>query len=142
MSPPFLSNNTADAAPDALPYHWLELGEMLLEAASDDFEEPDEVRKQLRSLREVRMAKLRSGIEVLDAEGGVKMNGVGGMEVGEGRAFVTGVIDGLRWVSCSMTPSAVDANAWQENRRLTRTATQGPRPRRARERILGNSCRL
>jgi len=35
-------------------------------------------------------------VEVLDAGGGVKMNGVGGMEVAEGRAFVTGVIDGLR----------------------------------------------
>lgn len=77
---------------------------MLLEAASDDFEEPDEVRRQLRGLREVRMAKLRSGIEVLDAEGGVKMNGVGGMEVGEGRAFVTGVIDGLRYAISSKRP--------------------------------------
>jgi GINS complex subunit 2 len=76
----------------------MELGEMLLEAASDDFEDPDNVRKLLRGLREVRLAKLRSGVEVLDAGGGVKMNGVGGMEVGEGRAFVTGVIDGLRFV--------------------------------------------
>tara|TARA_R110002003_G_scaffold52_29_gene4630 strand:- start:19064 stop:19504 length:441 start_codon:yes stop_codon:yes gene_type:complete len=101
ISPPFLSNNTSDAAPDALPYHWLELGEMLLEAASDDFEEPDSVRKLLRGLREVRMAKLRSYVEKLEAAGGVKMNGVGGMEVAEGRAFVTGVIDGLRYVhSC------------------------------------------
>lgn len=74
---------------------------MLLEAASDDVDESDNVRKLLRGLREVRMAKLRSGVEVLDAGGGVKMNGVGGMEVGEGRAFVTGVIDGLRKISAS-----------------------------------------
>jgi GINS complex subunit 2 len=72
---------------------------MLLEVASDDFENPDHVRKLLRGLREVRMAKVRSGVEVLDAGGGVKMNGVGGMEVGEGRAFVTGVIDGLRYAT-------------------------------------------
>ncbi|KAF2035368.1 DNA replication complex GINS protein PSF2 [Setomelanomma holmii] len=101
ISPPFLSNNTSDAAPDALPYHWLELGEMLLEAASDDFEDPDNVRKLLRGLREVRMAKLRSYVEKLDAAGGVKMNGIGGMEVGEGRAFVMGVIDGLRKIAAS-----------------------------------------
>ena len=44
------------------------------------------------------MAKLRSGVDVLDAGGGFKMNGVGGMEVGEGRTFITGVIDGLRYV--------------------------------------------
>lgn len=69
---------------------------MLLEAAADDFEYPDSVRKLLRGLREARMAKLRKGVEVLDAGGGVRMNGVGGMEVGEGRAFITGVIDGLR----------------------------------------------
>lgn len=68
----------------------------MLEAAADDFEDLDSVRRLLRGLREARMAKLRQGVENLDAEGGVRMNGVGGMEVAEGRAFVTGVIDGLR----------------------------------------------
>lgn len=62
----------------------------------DDFDDPDIVRKLLRGLREVRMAKLRKGVEVLDAGGGLKMNGVGGMELGEARSFITGVIDGLR----------------------------------------------
>lgn len=101
-SPPFLRSATADAPPDALPYHWLELGEMLLEAAPDDFEEPDAVRRLMRDLREVRMAKVRAGVEVLGPGGGVKMNGVGGMEIAEGRAFICGVVDGLRWVrSCS-----------------------------------------
>lgn len=95
-APPFLPSSTSEAKPDALPYHWLELGEMLLEAAADDFEEPDLVRRLMRDLREVRMSKLRAGVDVLDAGGGVKMNGVGGMEVAEGRAFIGGVIDGLR----------------------------------------------
>lgn len=67
-----------------------------METAADDFEDPDSVRKLLRGLREVRMAKLRQVVETLDAAGGVMMNGVGGMEVAEGRTFVTGVIDGLR----------------------------------------------
>lgn len=57
------------------------------------------MRKLLRGLREVRMAKLRSGVEVLDAAGGIRMNGVGGLEVGEGRSFITGVIDGLRYAA-------------------------------------------
>jgi GINS complex subunit 2 len=96
LSPPFLPGSTADAAADALPYHWLELGEMLLEAAADDFEDPDGVRKLLRGLREVRMAKLRQRVQKLDAAGGLNMNGVGGMELGEARSFITGVIDGLR----------------------------------------------
>ncbi|KAL2355558.1 GINS complex subunit Psf2, partial [Cryomyces antarcticus] len=96
VSPPFLPSSTASAPADALPYHWLEMGNILLEVAPDDFEEPDQVRRLLRDLREVRMAKVRKGVEVLDAGGGVKMNGVGGMEVAEGRAFIGGVIDGLR----------------------------------------------
>jgi hypothetical protein len=78
----------------------LELGELLLEAAPDDFEDADQVRRLLRDLREVRMAKLRDGVDVLEAGGGVQMNGVGGMEVAEGRAFIGGVVDGLRYVLC------------------------------------------
>jgi hypothetical protein len=57
------------------------------------------VRRLMRDLREVRMAKLRAGVDVLVAGGGFKMNGVGGMEVAEGRAFIGGVIDGLRYES-------------------------------------------
>jgi GINS complex subunit 2 len=96
-SPPFLPSSVADAPANALPYHWLELSEILLEAASDDFEDPAQVRRLMRDLKEVRMAKLRAGVDILDAGGGVKMNGVGGMEVAEGRAFIGGVIDGLRF---------------------------------------------
>ena len=95
-SPPFVESSTANSSPDALPYHWLELGEILLEAAPDDFEEPDQVKHLMRDLREIRLAKLRDGVNVLDAGGGVKMNGVGGMEIAEGRAFIGGVVDGLR----------------------------------------------
>lgn len=68
----------------------------MLEAAPDDIIDPDQVRRLMRDMREVRLAKLRAGVDVLDAGGGVKMNGVGGMEVAECRAFIGGVIDGLR----------------------------------------------
>ena len=50
----------------------------------------------MRDLREIRMSKLRKGFQVLSAEGGVKLNGAGGMEIAEVRGFVGGVIDGLR----------------------------------------------
>lgn len=69
---------------------------MLLEAAGDDIPEADTVRRLMRDLREVRMAKMRAGVEVLEGGREVKMNGVGGMEVCEGRAFIGGVVDGLR----------------------------------------------
>ena len=69
---------------------------MILDAASDDVPDPDHVRRLMRDLREVRMAKMREGVKVLDGSREVKLNGVGGMEVAEGRAFIGGVVDGLR----------------------------------------------
>jgi hypothetical protein len=115
---------------------------MLLEAASDDFEEPDNVRQLLRGLREVRMAKLRKGVDVLDAGGGFQMNGVGGMEVGESRSFVTGVIDGLRYGSLGLKADWSFANEEQENRSITRATTQRSRTRRAGEWLLWSNRRL
>lgn len=56
----------------------------------------------MRDLREVRMAKMRKGVGVLEGGKEVNMNGVGGMEVAEGRAFVLGVVDGLRYVSLTI----------------------------------------
>ena len=104
FSPPFLAHSSTNRAQaDALPYHWLELGHLLLTHAADDFDDPDTVRRLLRDLREVRMSKLRKGFKVLDAGAGVKMNGVGGMEIAEVRQFVVGVVDGLRlaFLQCS-----------------------------------------
>lgn len=121
-SPPFLPSSITDAAADALPYHWLELGEILLEAAPDDFEEPDQVRRLMRDLREVRMAKLRAGVDVLVAGGGFKMNGIGGMEVAEGRAFIGGVIDGLRKIGASREQQRRDREREERENGYTATA--------------------
>lgn len=106
-APPFLPQNTAQTVassrdPPSLPFHWVEVGNLLLDAASDDLVDPDQIRRLLKDLREVRMAKMRSGVDVLDAAatggGGVALTGVGSMELGEERGFVTGVVDGLRYV--------------------------------------------
>ena len=98
MSPPFQADSsTTRAQDDALPYHWLELGHLLLTHASDDVDDPDTIRRLLRDLREVRMSKLRKGFKVIGAGAGLKLNGVGGMEVAEVRGFVGGVVDGLRY---------------------------------------------
>ncbi|KAF2720796.1 GINS complex, PSF2 component [Polychaeton citri CBS 116435] len=102
LSPPFLKNSSTNRAqPDALPYHWLELSHLLLTHAADDFEHADLVRRLLRDVREVRMSKLRKGFKVLQSGAGVKMNGVGGMEIAEVRGFVGGVVDGLRKIGRS-----------------------------------------
>ena len=76
---------------------------MLLDAAADDIPDPDSARRLMRDLREVRMAKLRAGVSVLDGGREVKMTGFGGMEIAEGRAFIAGVVDGLRWVQLFFT---------------------------------------
>ena len=98
--PPFVEANTAnavDGAGGALPYHWFEMAELLLDAAPDDLVRPDEIRQLLRDIREVRLAKMRKGIEVLSGDGeGVRLDGVGAMEVSESRRFISGVVDGLR----------------------------------------------
>lgn len=84
---------------------------MLLDAASDDIPEPDNVRRLMRDLREVRMAKMRAGVSVLEGGREVKMNGVGGMEVSEGRAFISGVVDGLRKIGASKELSRKEREA-------------------------------
>lgn len=72
-----------------------------MEAASDDVNSPDVLRRLIRDLREVRMAKLRAGVAVLEGGREIGMRGVGGMEVAEGRAFIGGVVDGLRKIGAS-----------------------------------------
>lgn len=101
-SAPFLESCTASANPTALPYHWFEVSEILLEAASDDILEPDRIRQLLRDIREVRLAKMRKGVEHLSGDGkGTRLDGVGAMEISESRGFITGVMDGLRKVDAS-----------------------------------------
>lgn len=82
---------------------------MLLDSAADDLVEPDRVRQLMRDLREVRAAKMRKGVEVLTGEGdGVRLDGVGAMEIGEGRGFISGVVDGLRKLGASREQARKD----------------------------------
>ncbi len=85
---------------------------MLLDSAADDLVEPDRVRQLMRDLREVRAAKMRKGVEVLTGEGdGVRLDGVGAMEIGEGRGFISGVVDGLRKLGASREQARKDREA-------------------------------
>ena len=85
---------------------------MLLDSAADDLVEPDRVRQLMRDLREVRAAKMRKGVEVLTGEGdGVRLDGVGAMEIGEGRGFISGVMDGLRKLGASREQARKDREA-------------------------------
>lgn len=110
LTPPFQSTSTSDylpslqspeylpdhdLSPDCLPYHWHELSQLLLATASDDITDPERVRRLLRDIREVRLAKLRSVVKTLAPGAGMTMNGLGAMELTEGRPFLSAVIDAL-----------------------------------------------
>lgn len=106
VSPPFLAQSTAvdgESKESHLPYHWLELGELLLGQCPDSFGDAgvNYVRGLLRDIREVRQSKLRAGMKGLEGGGVVSLRGVGAMEVATERAFVVGVIEGLRKVGAS-----------------------------------------
>jgi GINS complex subunit 2 len=77
------------------------MGEILLEACSDDIPDPGRVRTLLRDLREVRLAKMRASTKELGGGGVSSLRGVGAMEVAEGRQFIVGVMDGLRKLGTS-----------------------------------------
>ncbi|KAF3482924.1 DNA replication complex GINS protein PSF2 [Arthroderma uncinatum] len=110
-TPPFLLQNTVDVdqieeIQQSLPYHWLELATMLLDVASDDIQDSDQVRRCIRDLREVRMSKMRHLMEGLDATAvgggdGLKLTGVGAMEIGEARGFIAGAAEALRQLGAS-----------------------------------------
>ena len=103
LSPPFLPSCTADAPSGALPYHWFEAAEMLLAHAADDMPAASEVRSLLRDLQEVRAAKMRASTASLESgvDGVMTMRGVGAMELAESRAFMTGVVEGVRKIGAS-----------------------------------------
>ncbi|KAK1722969.1 hypothetical protein CaCOL14_008253 [Colletotrichum acutatum] len=107
LSPPFLPSCTADAPPNALPYHWFELAEVLLAHASDDIPSTSEVRSLLKDLQEVRSAKMRKSTQDLsDGVGGVmSLRGVGAMELAESRGLFLGVIEGVRKIGASAEAS-------------------------------------
>ncbi len=55
----------------------------------------------VRSIREVRQAKIREGLGTLEGGGVVSLRGVSGLEVSEERGFMVGVMDGLREIGAN-----------------------------------------
>ena len=107
LSPPFLPSCTANAPETALPYHWLEVSEMILAHAADDVPASGEVRTLLRDLREVRAAKMRASTAQFEegVAGVMSLTGVGAMELAENRGFVLGVVEGVRKLGASAEAS-------------------------------------
>ncbi|KAF9966530.1 DNA replication protein psf2 [Mortierella alpina] len=72
----------------ALPYHYMETAQLLLENACDDIPSADAVRTLLKDLREARQSKARKGVEALGLTY-IQMDHIGLMEINEIRPFFT-----------------------------------------------------
>lgn len=109
-TPPFVPTSTVgggqiegvgEGEEEALPYHYLALSTLLLTHCAQSIPEAEAVRRLLRDISEVRGAKMRRVVQRVDGGAGIRMSGVGAMEVSEGRAFLGMVVDGLRKVGAS-----------------------------------------
>lgn len=97
VAPPFQLHSTANGPATWLPYHWLSLSTLLLSPGTQiNHPDAEAARRLVRDLREVRAAKVRVSVDVLEGVGGVRMDGIGALELGEGRLFLTEVVNGLR----------------------------------------------
>ncbi|KAL5614819.1 uncharacterized protein BROUX77_000656 [Berkeleyomyces rouxiae] len=101
LSAPFLPSCIAQTPSGTLPYHWMEIGEILLTQASDDFPSALEVRGLMKDLQEVRAAKMRSSVSAEELgkgpiSGVMSLRGVGAMELAENRGIVISMLDGIR----------------------------------------------
>ncbi|KAK5081692.1 DNA replication protein psf2 [Lithohypha guttulata] len=119
LSEPFLNSCTADAPPASLPYHWYEFSHLLLDAASDDLVNADLISNLLRDIREVRQAKMRRGYNAItDGSEGVRLDGVGAMEVSESRGFIAGVMGGLKNIGRSREQARREAAEEERDSRM------------------------
>ena len=101
-APPFQHHSTASGPASCLPYHWLSLSTLLLSPGTHtDHPDAEAARRLVRDLREVRAAKVRASVDVLEGAGGVRMDGIGALELGESRLFLTEVVNGLRKIGAA-----------------------------------------
>ncbi|KAI0796955.1 Psf2-domain-containing protein [Abortiporus biennis] len=69
-----------------LPFRFMEISKVLLDVASDDFQNPDKLRSLLKDIREARQAKSREGISKLD-HSALDLPNLCAMEINEIRPF-------------------------------------------------------
>ncbi|KAI9318361.1 DNA replication complex GINS protein psf2 [Dichotomocladium elegans] len=79
----------------ALPYNYMEVSHMLLETASNDIPNAEQVRRLLKDLRETRQAKTRIGLQALD-DTYLPANNMSVMEINEIRPFFSRAFNEMR----------------------------------------------
>ncbi|CAO3649597.1 unnamed protein product [Mucor hiemalis] len=97
-----------------LPFHYMELAQMLLETASDDIVNAEQIRKILKDIRETRQAKSRVGVKVLD-DTWLGMNNLSIMEINEIRPFFSRAYNEIRKLNHADSSSAYQPEAEEES---------------------------
>ncbi|KAI5807854.1 hypothetical protein DFH27DRAFT_285106 [Peziza echinospora] len=124
---------------EGVPWRWVELGEVLCEAAEDDLvaasgggqaglgaEGERDVRVLLRTLREVRWSKAREGLRGLEATY-LQMNALGHLEISELRPYAKAVVDNLRLITASKEEAKAREEEEEEERERRRGSRYGTR---------------
>mmetsp|Transcript_15268 Transcript_15268/g.20149 ORF Transcript_15268/g.20149 Transcript_15268/m.20149 type:complete len:225 (+) Transcript_15268:93-767(+) len=91
----------------ALPYHYMEMASLVFNCASDDIEDADRIRVLLEDIENVRMAKLRKGMNKIaeaaantsDISQSVKLNNIGSLELLVIRGFFTEALEQMYVIS-------------------------------------------
>ncbi|TPX43785.1 hypothetical protein SeMB42_g03074 [Synchytrium endobioticum] len=79
----------------AVPFHFMEISQILLDCASDDIKSAELVKTLLKDLREIRQTKAQQGLKQLGYDY-LQMDNLGLMEINEIRPFFTKVFNQLR----------------------------------------------
>ncbi|KAG8965747.1 DNA replication protein psf2 [Tulasnella sp. 419] len=95
-----LNEETSNEHFSELPFRYVEISKVLLDAASDDLDVPDKIRSLLKDIREARQAKSRDGLRELDHIH-TRMQNICSMEINEIRPFFSMAMN----VFTKLTPS-------------------------------------
>ncbi|KAI8881424.1 DNA replication complex GINS protein PSF2 [Backusella circina FSU 941] len=79
----------------AVPFHYMELSQMLMNDAREDIPNAEQIQKLLQDLRETRQVKARTGLKYLDDKW-LGMNNLSLMEINEIRPFFSRAFDEMR----------------------------------------------
>eukprot|EP01137_Pigoraptor_chileana_P007610 Opistho-2@53415 len=83
----------------SMPDHYMEVAAVLLESASDEVANSDEVRGLLQDIWDLRYAKIRRGLRDLQDSSAVKLNNLSLMEINAVRPFFVQVMNQFNAIS-------------------------------------------
>ncbi|KAK7498100.1 hypothetical protein BaRGS_00010688 [Batillaria attramentaria] len=85
--------------------HYLEVSQLLLQCATDDIPKADEVKTLIKDIWDLRMAKLRSSVEVFVKSDAThaKLNHLTLMEINTVRPFLTAALDHMHALRSNLT---------------------------------------